>query len=108
MLGCHRRPDRSFFWRGRQFPVCARCTGVYIGETIALVQFLIVHRVFLLLSLLFCAVMFLDWLIQYMEIRESTNRRRLMTGLLGGYGVMSLEIAWIAAAVRLACKLFSG
>ena len=28
---CHRKPGRSFFWRGKQFPVCARCTGIHIG-----------------------------------------------------------------------------
>lgn len=28
---CHRLPERSFFWDGRQMPLCARCTGLYIG-----------------------------------------------------------------------------
>ena len=28
---CHRKPERSFFFRGHQFPVCARCTGFYIS-----------------------------------------------------------------------------
>lgn len=28
---CHQRPERSFFWDGVQFPVCARCTGLYLG-----------------------------------------------------------------------------
>lgn len=28
---CHQRPDRSFFVHGRQMPVCARCTGLYVG-----------------------------------------------------------------------------
>ena len=30
-LICHRMPERSFFIRGYQFPVCARCTGFYIS-----------------------------------------------------------------------------
>ena len=29
-LGCHQRSDRSFFYHGYQFPICARCTGVLI------------------------------------------------------------------------------
>ena len=29
--GCHQMPERSFFYKGKQFPVCARCTGVIIG-----------------------------------------------------------------------------
>ncbi len=30
-LVCHQKPDRSFFSCGRQWPVCARCTGLYLG-----------------------------------------------------------------------------
>lgn len=36
--------------------------------------------------------MFLDWLVQFMGIKESSNFRRLITGIIGGIGVMSLEI----------------
>ncbi len=28
---CHQRPDRSFHVDAAQLPVCARCTGVYVG-----------------------------------------------------------------------------
>lgn len=30
-LICHQRPERSFFLDGHQFPVCARCTGLYLS-----------------------------------------------------------------------------
>ena len=30
-FGCHARPDRSFYWNGKQFPICARCTGELAG-----------------------------------------------------------------------------
>src|SRR6266404_9479319 len=32
---CHQLPDRSFFIAGHQFAVCARCTGLYVGFTVA-------------------------------------------------------------------------
>ncbi|PQL91928.1 DUF2085 domain-containing protein [Apibacter adventoris] len=28
---CHQKPERSFFWKRKQFPLCARCTGIYIA-----------------------------------------------------------------------------
>lgn len=28
---CHQRPERSFRRAGRQMPVCARCTGLYVS-----------------------------------------------------------------------------
>jgi len=28
---CHQRPDRSFQTAGVQWPVCARCSGLYLG-----------------------------------------------------------------------------
>ena len=84
-LGCHQRPERSFFFHGKQFPVCARCTGVFLGECISLFSFRFI-KLGIPLLLLFCGVMFLDWLIQALAIRKSTNLRRLVTGLLCGYG----------------------
>lgn len=30
-LVCHQRPDRSFFSCGSQWPVCGRCSGLYMG-----------------------------------------------------------------------------
>ncbi len=36
-LICHQRPERSFFWGDHQFPVCARCTGLYLSSAAGLV-----------------------------------------------------------------------
>jgi uncharacterized membrane protein len=30
-LVCHQRPERSFHIDGRQLPVCARCSGLYVS-----------------------------------------------------------------------------
>src|SRR5436190_17610406 len=36
-LICHQRPERSFFWGVHQFPVCARCTGIYLSSAVGIV-----------------------------------------------------------------------
>jgi uncharacterized membrane protein len=39
---CHQLPDRSFFIDGRQLPVCARCTGLYLSGVAGILAWLIV------------------------------------------------------------------
>jgi len=40
---CHQLPDRSFFVDGRQLPVCARCTGLYLGAGVGFAAWLAVR-----------------------------------------------------------------
>ena len=39
-LICHQKPERSFFGVAHQFPVCARCTGIYLSAAAGLVGWL--------------------------------------------------------------------
>lgn len=89
--GCHQLPERSFFYRGWQFPVCARCTGVFIGEILAIICgfFKKLPSGWAIAAL---SSMGLDWALQELHIKESTNRRRFITGLLGGFGLFSLYL----------------
>ena len=41
---CHQRPDRSFFSCGRQWPVCGRCAGLYIGCAAGAIASLLLRR----------------------------------------------------------------
>lgn len=93
-IGCHQRADRSFFWKGHQFPICARCTGVLIGYILALIAINFFLPDFLL-GIICCCIMFWDWLIQFIKIKESTNVRRFITGILGGYGLITCEFNMI-------------
>lgn len=89
---CHRRPDRSFFIKGHQFPVCARCTGFYTG----LVVFLVWNSFYslshdlntLLLSAVLMIPVAIDGFSQYFTSRESTNPLRFVTGFIGGIGLI--------------------
>lgn len=88
---CHRKPERSFFVKGHQFPVCARCTGFYITLILYFIytyfffvdysSFLIAFAIFLLVPAI------LDGTTQLFSFRESNNTLRFMTGLLGGLGL---------------------
>ena len=90
-LICHRKPKRSFFIKGHQFPVCARCTGFYIS---LIIYFIYTYYYFVDYNsyLLFFAILLLiptaiDGLTQFYEYRESNNTLRLITGLMGGLGL---------------------
>jgi uncharacterized membrane protein len=88
--GCHQLPERSFFYKGKQFPVCARCTGVFVGEVTSIMLLLIDITPGIIVSFCLLFIMGLDWLIQKVDLIESTNIRRLITGILGGYGLINI------------------
>lgn len=98
--GCHQMPERSFFYKGKQFPVCARCTGVIIGQSLALLVG-VFKNISFKKSFLCLAVMGSDWALQEIKIRESTNLRRLITGLLGGFGFYSILIRVLKKSINL-------
>ena len=90
-LICHRKPERSFFIKEHQFPVCARCTGFY---TSLIIYFTYTYFFYVDYNpvLLFSAVLMLipaaiDGLTQLFEYRESNNTLRFITGLIGGLGL---------------------
>ncbi|MBP5492674.1 MAG: DUF2085 domain-containing protein [Clostridiales bacterium] len=87
-LGCHQREDRSFSFRGYQFPVCARCTGVFFGQLSGIVMLLLGIRITWIPVAVLVGIMGLDWGIQKAGILESNNYRRLITGIAGGLGAM--------------------
>ena len=104
-LGCHQMPDRSFFFKGYQFPVCARCTGVILGEIIAIVVLIFV-RIYYWIALLCLIPMGIDWGIQYLEILKSDNIRRVITGTIAGFGLTHIYFYIIIAIINFLKNLF--
>lgn len=86
-LGCHQMPERSFFFKKYQFPVCARCSGVLLGEIIAMLMILFGKRIKIKTIFFSLFPMGIDWGLQYLEVLKSTNIRRLITGTIGGLGL---------------------
>ena len=84
--GCHQIPERSFSYRGHPFPVCARCTGVIVGQILGGLSFPFLALTYDTIGFL-CFIMFFDWWLQRMRILHSTNLRRFITGILCGFAV---------------------
>lgn len=88
---CHGLPERSFKIKGHQFPVCARCTGIYLGSFSVIGLVMIFNPVFnpllLIMGFLMIIPTFIDGLTQYLNHRESNNNLRFITGLIGGIGM---------------------
>lgn len=100
-LGCHQRADRSFSIKGYQFPVCARCTGVIIGELAALFILLFGLRVHIIQGLLLVFPLAVDGGLQYIKVLSSTNLRRVTTGLLAGFGLTYVYFHIISCFIEL-------
>ena len=99
---CHRIPERSFFIKGHQFPVCARCTGFYTGLAVFLI-YNYIYGIDYSLSLFVLSIILLipaavDGFTQLFELRESNNNLRFVTGFIGGIGLiifLKIIIQWI-------------
>ncbi|MDO4481180.1 MAG: DUF2085 domain-containing protein [Bacillota bacterium] len=89
-LICHQKEDRCFRIRGYLFPVCARCTGILISFLTALLFLTLKIHISLTAALILTSVMAADWAVQFLKIKESTNTRRFITGLAGGFGLSYL------------------
>jgi uncharacterized membrane protein len=43
---CHQQPDRSFWFHDTPYPVCARCTGLYVAAPFGILAMLLTRRAF--------------------------------------------------------------
>ena len=97
---CHQIPERTFFFNGKPLPLCARCSGTYLGALLGFAGLLILGRrrvgelpptrvVFVLAG--FIVLMGIDGLNSYLsffpntpQLYEPRNLFRLTTGLFNG------------------------
>lgn len=105
-FGCHCREDRSFHYQGKKFPICARCTGELIGMLLCTaVSFFWLPPVSAAVLLL--VPLIADGFVQLKTAYESTNLRRVVTGFLFGYGLVSLFLISSIAAFQFGYHLLS-
>lgn len=91
LVTCHQKPERSFFYKGQQFPICARCTGIYVGFLIMPFTLFNIIQLSFLFSLVIILPSFIDGFIQSQTTYESNNWIRLITGIFAGVGLMGLS-----------------
>ncbi len=102
---CHRLPDHSFFIAGRQLPLCARCSGTYLGALAALAVLWLrgkgragrfPARPFLVVLGLFMLAWAVDGLNSFLALLDlphlypPSNELRLITGALEGVVVAAV------------------
>jgi len=93
---CHQLPERSLFLFGVQYPICARCIGIYLGSSVGgLLAFFYGRPKFMSKKMLLTVFiisfmpMAIDGVTQTLLYqRESSNMLRFATGLLFGFGVL--------------------
>lgn len=99
---CHSRPDRSFYFKGKQFPICARCTGVLLGWIIGIIYCILseVPRGYLTILILFPLIV--DGTMQSLRKKESNNIKRIITGILFGMGTIFIFVYFHRTMMKLA------
>lgn len=106
---CHRITDRSFSIAGRQLPLCARCTGMYLGVSLTFAVLALAGRrrwsgmpplTILLILIGFIGVMGIDGINSYSHffanlphLYEPRNWLRLVTGIGTGLAIGTIMFA---------------
>lgn len=103
---CHQIPARSFHLDGQPLPLCARCTGIYLGVLLGMVGMTLMKRSYsaelpppaILITLLaFIGLMGIDGVNSYLSffpkaphLYEPQNWLRLTTGTLHGLAISTI------------------
>jgi uncharacterized membrane protein len=99
-LMCHGRPERCLDLFGVPMPICARCTGIYLGLIGGFAVYWLFRRAsekaLRVAAFIALTPLAVDGLTQLTGLRESTNGLRVATGLVAGlaFGL------WILGAVE--------
>jgi uncharacterized membrane protein len=112
---CHQIPVRSFFFDGRQLPLCARCSGQFLGALLGLALLLALRRgragllppTAITVTLLgFFVIWAIDGLNSYLtlfpgapHLYEPSNLLRVLTGGLQGVALITLVLPFFSTTL---------
>lgn len=100
-LGCHGIPERCLIIRQKRMRICARCFGCNIGHVTGIIIILLNLMPSLFAGILCLTIMMIDWSAQQFLNLESNNYRRLLTGFLGGFGIVCIAFNSIIYLITL-------
>lgn len=100
IFGCHCLSDRSFYFRDKKFPICARCSGELLGFVLSIFLYKF-YSLNILINILLILPLLIDGFFQLLTKYESTNIKRLITGILFGYGFFNLFLKSIFFTISL-------
>lgn len=110
---CHRIPSHTFFINGRPLPLCARCSGIYLGIVIVFLFALVFRRerhgafpkrtalagwLSLIGIMAFDGTNSLLHSISAIQLYEPNNSLRLITGMGAGLAIGVLAVVLFAQA----------
>ena len=97
VYGCHCLDERSFHFKGKKFPICARCTGIFVGNLIS-IPLLFVYIPSFYLCVILMLPLIIDGTVQYLTKYNSNNFLRFITGLLWGYALINMMVIILSHA----------
>jgi len=110
---CHQNPARTLFYGNIHYVVCARDTGIYTGIVFGIITILVIYlsrkmaptvfpSLFTVIILgLFSIPIVLDTGLSSIEVWQSSNEIRLLTGLYFGFTVSAfLSLAFFEILTR--------
>lgn len=100
LFGCHQFISRTIKLFKKPLPLCARCSGIYVGVLLSVFVFYI-SDLGLLMSLLLGIPLIIDGVLQKKFNINSNNTRRFITGLLFGFAFVALYSAYNASMIYL-------
>ena len=86
-FGCHGIPERCLTIKGKKMKICARCFGTNIGHILSFILFIVGLLPPWYYAVACMCIMLADWSLQTFFQITSTNTRRLITGIIGGFGM---------------------
>jgi uncharacterized membrane protein len=99
-LLCHGRVERCLSLFDAPMPICARCTGIYVGLLAGMALFPLIpwlrERMMRMVALAAVVPLGIDGVTQLLGLHESVNPLRVVTGVIAGFAFG----LWILSAVQ--------